>query len=167
VNNAGQLGDSTITSSAMPVAVHGGFTFTEVSAGGSTSCGLTAAGDAYCWGSDLYGVIGSGVALATCELPLNFFDPCALIPRAVAGSHKFAHVSTDDDHACGLTAAGAVWCWGYSENGDGTPTVPALVAGSITFTSITIGGRNCGMATDGMAYCWSGYSAPLRVPGQQ
>jgi len=162
-NGSGQLGDSALDNAGVPQAVRGGITFSQVVAGSGTTCALTAAGDAYCWGSDNYGQLGSGIASPACSSS----NPCSTVPVAVAGGHQFTSLGVDTDHACGLTSAGAVWCWGFDLYGGGAPTVPAAVAGSITFTSIAVNGASCGMATDGFAYCWSKLNAPVRVAGQQ
>jgi hypothetical protein len=52
--------------------------------------------------------------------------------------------------ACGLTEAGATYCWG-----GGYPSYPAREADGFVFTSISTDDRTtCGLATDGTAYCW-------------
>ncbi len=43
-----------------PMAVAGGLTFQSVTAGQDHSCGVTTAGEAYCWGDNRYGVLGDG-----------------------------------------------------------------------------------------------------------
>jgi hypothetical protein len=57
------LGDGTETNSTTPVAVTGGLAFTRLSLGEYHTCGVTAAGAAYCWGQNggLIGVV-SGTA---------------------------------------------------------------------------------------------------------
>jgi alpha-tubulin suppressor-like RCC1 family protein len=63
-NTYGALGDGTTTQRLTPVLVAGGHFFSQVSAGGtqygSHTCGKTAAGVAYCWGSNFYGQLGDG-----------------------------------------------------------------------------------------------------------
>lgn len=167
VNASGQLGDGSLVDESDPVPVHGGIAFAEVSAGEATTCGLTPAGAAFCWGSDRYGSLGSGDAMPSCNPPPFDFNPCSLLPKAVAGAHRFTQVGVAHEHACALDADGAVWCWGFSVNGDGTPTTPTAVAGSVSFRSISVNDNNCGMSTDGFAYCWRRFETPVRVPGQQ
>ena len=59
-NYNGQLGDGTTTSSLTPVAVAGGFSFTQVSAGISHTCGRTPGSVAYCWGRNFTAGFGNG-----------------------------------------------------------------------------------------------------------
>jgi len=60
-NSAGQLGDGTRTNRLSPTPVAGGLTFTNLSGGGSHTCGVaTAAGAAYCWGANATGQLGDG-----------------------------------------------------------------------------------------------------------
>ena len=62
-------------------------------------------------------------------------------------------------HSCGVTAAGAAYCWGDNEEnqlGDGTnadSNVPVAVAGGLTFQSVSAGyEHSCGLTTAGAAY---------------
>ena len=64
---------------------------------------------------------------------------------------------------CGLTDAGAVYCWGglpiaSPDTAFGLDT-PRLLAGGLTFASVMVGSTmGCGIATDARGYCWgSGY----------
>jgi alpha-tubulin suppressor-like RCC1 family protein len=56
----GQLGDGTTVNKSQPTLVNGGFLFQSISAGEVTTCGVTTAGVAYCWGDNEYGQIGTG-----------------------------------------------------------------------------------------------------------
>ena len=61
----GQLGDGVADTLVHPApeAVLGGLALTSVSAGVVHSCGLTAAGVAYCWGDNTYGALGDSTTL--------------------------------------------------------------------------------------------------------
>lgn len=79
-------------------------------------------------------------------------------------SLEFVSVSAGYDHACGVTFAGAAYCWGRNSNGalgNGTTNdafSPVRVAGGLSFTTVTSGGHHgCGLVSSGAAYCW-GYN---------
>jgi alpha-tubulin suppressor-like RCC1 family protein len=60
-NSTGQLGDGTTTSRLSPVTVVGGITnWSQLSAGGLHSLGLTSTGITYGWGNNFQGRIGDG-----------------------------------------------------------------------------------------------------------
>jgi alpha-tubulin suppressor-like RCC1 family protein len=62
-NSSGQLGDGSpgLTVALKPVAVAGGHTFAQLSAGVGHACAKTPAGAGWCWGHDLLGALGDGV----------------------------------------------------------------------------------------------------------
>jgi len=159
-NDQGQLGNGLktvdgLTSIALePSAVWGGLSFTTVSVQYAGGCGLAAGGSAFCWGSpgeptSSGGALGSGRSGPT-------------PPVAIAGGLTFTAVSDADGQACGLTASGAAYCWGWNAFGQlGTGdnadrTQPAPVTGGLTFTAISAGGddHTCGLTTGSVAYCW-------------
>ena len=125
--------------------------FTSVSAGDAHTCGITNEGVAYCWGDNTSGQLGIGMATGLSQPT----------PAPVAGGLVFAAVSAGNRHTCGITTAGAAYCWGYNANGqlgDGTTTdrpSPVAVQGGLTFASISAGFvHSCGLTTTGAAYCW-------------
>jgi len=151
-----------------PVVVTGGLHFAMVSVGIGDACGVTTDSVAYCWGDGTYGQLGDGVSI-----PRDGGHASAS-PVPVVGGLKFATVSAAD-FACGITTAGAAYCWGpniYGElgNGSGGPeacttypcsTTPLAVLGGLTFATVSVGGEwrdtyACGVATSGAAYCWGG-----------
>lgn len=153
-NSSGQLGDGTTAQRLTPELVAGGVSFAAVSASSYSdhTCGLTAAGAAYCWGSNVYGQLGDGTAITR------------LSPALVAGGLSFVTLSAGGFQTCGLTSAGAVYCWGNNSSGglgDGTMTnrrSPVPVTGGVTFAAVSAGnGQTCGLTSAGAAYCW-GYN---------
>ena len=141
-NGHGELGNGSTTNSSTPVAVAGELVFASVSAGAGHNCGVTTAGEAYCWGDNYFGELGNGSTTNS------------NMPVAVAGGLTFASVSADAFRSsCGVTTAGAAYCWGFSHS-----RTPVALAGEITFATVSAGsGHSCGVSTAGVAYCW-GYN---------
>lgn len=133
--------DSTLgTPSTAPVAL---------ATGGGHTCALLRSGDVYCWGSNDFGQIGAGAALASVPSPAR-----------VGGGERFAAVSAGGETTCALTEAGKLFCWGRNPArvlGVAEPfvTAPVAVAPSMSWRSVSVGYSHiCGMALDGVAYCW-------------
>jgi alpha-tubulin suppressor-like RCC1 family protein len=123
--------------------------FTSLATGSDHTCGVVAAGGAYCWGSNTHGQLGDGSTSNRAS------------PSAVAGGLAFQSVAPGALHTCGVTTDGAAYCWGsnaYGQLGDGTTTdrlTPTPVAGSLAFRSVATGdGHSCGLAATGATYCW-------------
>ena len=78
------------------------------------------------------------------------------------GQLTFVAVAAGDDHSCGITADGTVYCWGGNEVGQlgrgfqsRLSEVPEPVSGDHTFVSITSGAFHaCGVNAAGATYCW-------------
>jgi len=81
--------------------------FVSVSAGIAHTCGVTSDGEAFCWGHDLHGQLGTGID-----------GGFANVPTPVAGGDlEFASLSAGGNHTCGVSVAGDAYCWGYGELG--------------------------------------------------
>ena len=156
-NSSGQLGNGNTSSNSAPVAVAnpGSGPWTAISAGYFHTCGVTSAGDAYCWGQNRYGELGNG-SLSDSSIP---------VAVTTSVSVTWASIAVGRYHTCGLTTGGEAYCWGentYSQGalGDGSfasSSVPVAVVNpdAITWASITAGGQHsCGVSTGGEAYCW-------------
>jgi alpha-tubulin suppressor-like RCC1 family protein len=61
----GHLGDGTTEHRLTPTPVAGGLRFTQVSAGGDHTCGITTDGSLYCWGFNWSGQLGSQFGYGT------------------------------------------------------------------------------------------------------
>lgn len=122
-------------------------------------------------------IVGSGTATITASadgadgvVSVSSLDAPLVPSSLVAGGY----------HHCGLTAAGAAYCWGwnlYGQLGDGTTTDatgPVAVSGGHVFASLAGGTlHTCGITMAGEAYCWGwnangqlgdGTHAPRSVP---
>jgi alpha-tubulin suppressor-like RCC1 family protein len=150
-------GSVTITATAegvtATVTVAVALRFTAVSAGRDFTCGITAAGAAYCWGQNKGGSLGNGATG-------NRSKPDRV---AQGASVRFDSVSAGSDHACGLTDTGTILCWGtntFGQLGNGSTTdsptpVSITMPFGTTFEQVKAGASfTCGLTTQGVAFCW-------------
>jgi alpha-tubulin suppressor-like RCC1 family protein len=170
-NYFGQLGAGDTLPHATAVAVTGGLRWTAITVGFWHTCALTEDGTAFCWGENLAGELAASPDTV----------PLSTTPMAIAG-YKFTSLAAGSLYTCGLTARGAVYCWGwnYAGNlGDSTTTnrtAPTPLGQSgLVFKSVFASSANsivlttCGITTSDALYCWGwgGYgqlgnpSAPL------
>jgi alpha-tubulin suppressor-like RCC1 family protein len=144
--------------------------FSQVSAGGTHTCGLTADSLAYCWGRNEVGQLGVGNNTGP-ESCGQFSLPCSTRPIAVLGGLRFRTISAGDTHTCALTAEDRAYCWGDNStgllgNGASTgpepctfdvpcSTRPIAVAGGRRFRQLDAGKfHTCGVNASDRAFCW-------------
>ena len=151
-NEFGQLGDNTQAHHWTPTNVSGlTGNVQAIDVGTEHACALTTAGGVKCWGRNQYGQLGDG----TTTNRLAPVDVVNLTSGAVA-------IAVGDQHACALTSAGAVVCWGSNNNGqlgDGTSinrpsptTVRGLTSG---IRAIGTGDdHSCAISATGALKCW-------------
>jgi len=115
----GQLGHATNTSGDVmcgmtacnpkPTQVMNLPSVTQIAAGYSHYCALTASGAVYCWGSNTSGELGRGTAFGGSS-------PSAQLVPALAGNVK--QISSGLGYlTCALKMDGTVWCWGTNARG--------------------------------------------------
>jgi len=154
-NAFGQLGIGNTTSQSTPQAVQMpvGASFTGLTAGSVTTCGLSSSGSAYCWGQNSQGQLGDGTLTNT-----NTAVAVAL-PIGI----RLSHLVSGGNHSCGITSSRELLCWGYNlygQVGNGNTanqTSPQLVPESnlIRFTSLSLSLRStCALSEAGSSYCW-------------
>jgi alpha-tubulin suppressor-like RCC1 family protein len=169
-NSEGELGSGWVDSvSRTPRAVTGGHHFTSISAGEVLTCGLTAAGKAWCWGMGAGGMLGNGTyGDASCA------EGCSSVPVEVASAIPFASIYAGGGTACALASDGTAYCWGFNNYGElGSPPVdcvgwingtlghsqcspvPVAMQTTLKFKSLSLAlGYACGLALDGSVHCW-------------
>lgn len=143
-----------------PVEVSSELAFARLGAGYHHTCALTAAGDAWCWGWDDYGTLGTAEPVATCGDALDGPLGCSGEPLPVAGGFAFAAVAPSLRHTCALRDDGAAFCWGNSAGTGGDhPSGPAVrpVETELRFTALSASLGDfvtCGLVPGGQAWCW-------------
>jgi GT2 family glycosyltransferase/alpha-tubulin suppressor-like RCC1 family protein len=132
-NIHGELGNSGIEATGLPgsltpspVVRVGGIV--QVDAGAHFTCGSLSNGDTWCWGRGSEGQLAAG------------FPRDHAVPQQIAGLAgpvrgggflSLARLALGTRHACGLTAAGTMFCWGTGPSGElGHP--------EITYTNIPV-----------------------------
>jgi len=161
----GSLGDNSTVNSVNPQPVSGGLKFTSLATGTTYGyvCGVTTNGTPYCWGNASDGELGN-----------NYPYGVDSTPQLVSGGLALDSITAlATPGACGLTAAGAAWCWGANGAGElgndttGTNTgnVPQLVVGNHTFVQIAGGNETtCAVDNAGAAWCWGVVGNPVPTP---
>jgi alpha-tubulin suppressor-like RCC1 family protein len=150
-----------------PIAVQGERVYESVSVGSGHSCALTTDGEAYCWGSNSNGQLGTA-SEPECETSFGVF-PCSPEPLPVGGDLRYSSITAGRNHTCAIALDGSAYCWGAGGSGrlgngasEDSP-VPVPVTGDLTFRSLSSGGSHtCGVTTDDVVYCW-GSNADLQL----
>ncbi|MGA2450582.1 MAG: hypothetical protein ABTD50_18095 [Polyangiaceae bacterium] len=129
-----------------------------ISRGFFTTCAVSQAGDAKCWGVGTSGELGNGLATNS------------LVPVGVSGlvHHAIDVSAPQNGTSCGVTANGGAVCWGRNDFGglgNGT-TIPSLTPVPVTglssgVTAVSVGGDSegdqsfaCAITAGGAAMCW-------------
>lgn len=124
-NRYGNLGIGSTTRSLTPTAVAGAPTFATIRASKANnillhSCAVATDGTGYCWGANQDGKLGIGPGLPICDAaspnPI-FRQPCALIPRPIETTLRFAAIELGNPYSCGITSQHRAYCWGSNING--------------------------------------------------
>jgi hypothetical protein len=103
------MGDQ-VPCSAIPLAVAGGHTYVQLSAGERSTCGIAVSATVYCWGSNEFGQLGTLDPTTLCDAGSS----CSLtpLPLQLPGNPSIIDVSVGQRHACAVTSTGAIYCWG-------------------------------------------------------
>lgn len=134
-----------------PLPVSTGARFSLLGLDQNHSCGLTAEGEAYCWGFGLGGQLGDGLRVNS------------QTPVKVATTERFRAISQGRAafNTCAITTAGQVYCWGIGadgQNGNGGRDValtPIPIASSVRMKDVGMGqGFGCALSENGEIFCW-------------
>jgi YD repeat-containing protein len=157
-NSSGELGDETMTLSALPVSVvmPSGITFTGVAGGSYHSVAIDSTGQAWTWGDNEEDELGNGTTTSSLT-PVVVDTP---------NGTGFAAVSAGAGYSLALDSNGNAWAWGYNGNGqlgNGTAndsSIPVRVSMPAGVTFIAIAAHfyhSLALETNGNAWAW-GYN---------
>jgi alpha-tubulin suppressor-like RCC1 family protein len=181
-NLARQLGTAGDVAGMIPSPVPGR-RFASLAAGATSAatsfvshtCGVQADGEAYCWGGDETGQLGTGgTASASCHAGAGWDVPCTATPTRVTGTQTWRQLAAGGSHTCGITTGGTAYCWGSNANGqlgniepdmacpveNGARSIrctrtPMLVYGGHSFTRVVAGTDfTCALTPAGKTWCW-------------
>lgn len=178
-NGVGQLGDgATLSLEAsppaprVPVQAVGPAQVTDVAAGLTHTCALTASGEVSCWGANDQGQLGDG----TPTLPLEEDGRRARGPSgrstagAVVGLPPGVRALSAANRTCAVTSEGAVLCWGPAEPGvrsEETATEDGAAASSSTPVEVVAPSAGAAAVSIGYSHgCVESDAAPLRCWGE-
>jgi prepilin-type N-terminal cleavage/methylation domain-containing protein len=125
----------------------------------NTTCAVTVAGAAYCWGIGTSGQLGDGASSSSSV-------PVAVSTAGVLSGKSLKQLTMMSNSVCGLATDGAAYCWGVGTAGQlgnsvsSNSPVPVAVSTSgvlsgKAITKITSGnGSICVIASDSKGYCW-------------
>ena len=130
-------GDATVDS-AIPVPPAAS---TVIAAGVGFGCRIDSSGNVDCWGNNTYGQAG-GTPSST---PV-------VHPTAVAGVTGAVAIALGDYHACAVTSAGTVYCWGLN------------IANQLGHTSASMGDVICPGTASGQTLTCNGTPTLVSVP---
>lgn len=84
--------------------------FVQIEKGGGHVCGLTQSGDVYCAGKN-----GSAQAGPVLDFSFTTSTRYTFEWQQIPAAASFVQITAGEDHTCGLTAEGQVYCWGLNE----------------------------------------------------
>ena len=164
---SGQLGNSSIVSSSVPVAVSttgvlSGKTVKSLVAGFAHTCALASDSKVYCWGYGTFGQLGNGSTA-------NSSVPVAVSTTGVLSGKTVKTLENDynsGDANCVIASDDKPYCWGINSFGilgNGTTTnssVPVAVSTTGVLSGKTVKSLDvdretaCAIASDDNLYCW-------------
>jgi len=141
-----------LTTRGIPRTIADTSTFTKLSVGYDSACGITAAGVLKCWGDNTAGALGDGTSTFRST------------PIVIDSGTSYSFISISGMGSCGITTAGVLKCWGsnsYGQVGDGTTTTrttPVVIDSGTSYISVAqSGSTTCGVTSAGELKCW-GYN---------
>ncbi len=146
--------------------VAGRMDFRRVVAQDGWMCGLSTAGQAFCWGmrSTKVYYTRDGTPPGGCRQ-----YACATAPVPVGGALRFRDISGHHQQVCGLTARGEAYCWAptrgeLSSTDPWADYTPVRLQPDLRFSALAgnveFGSGSCGITIAGALYCWGRVNEP-------
>jgi alpha-tubulin suppressor-like RCC1 family protein/competence protein ComGC len=134
--------------------------WTQLSLGGTFTCGIGNDANAYCWGANGSGQLGGGTTG-------DSYSPVAIAKDDVLLGKTIKSLAVGGtNHVCAIASDNLAYCWGAGTNGrlgTGSSSSSATPA-SVSTTGVLSGktmkalssGNNstCAIASDNLGYCW-------------
>ena len=174
-NGAGQVDDRSVLPQRVGEPLRQ-VPLSQIVTRGPKTCGLTAAGEVYCWGGNTVFELGTSTPIPG---PCYGGHSCSATPLRVRTTERFTQLTASQFATCGLTANQRTLCWGldfqnlFGAKAGSVPPCPASgtsdgcsaspVAGPTGFVTLS-GSRSttCGITSAGIAYCWGGNESGQR-----
>ncbi|MEA2745872.1 MAG: hypothetical protein QOI41_15 [Myxococcales bacterium] len=164
-------GDAAGGTDAAPTATDGGADapvdgaatsrqFVSAATSDGFACASAKDGTTWCWGANTFGGLGDA-------------NLCLFRARgarlATTASPAFVSLAAGSSHMCGVTADGAVWCWGLNSYGQlghdpskdpmctggfRCSSTPQQVLGLVASAVVGLDLATCALAKSGDVYCW-------------
>lgn len=115
-NTQGQLGINSTTPTHIPTLVQGALAGKSVASSVATysaRCALTTEGRAYCWGSNVLGLLGD----ESIGTGVNVLEPVEVKVPSKYSSVKLMSLSVGTYVVCGVSDQQRIYCWGYGGYG--------------------------------------------------
>ena len=155
-------GDANGRLTPTPVATPGGIKFSQVEAGNFATCGVAISGQAFCWGRNDLGQLGSKGAVA------GHLGDFTLLPVPVDGASATKQIVTAGPKTCFLQQTGRAFCSGNNSVMElGTTTqercygdkpcssTPVPVNTEQLFTTLAASQfATCGLTSSHETWCW-------------
>ena len=160
----GRLGLGDETGHLVPVRVPfpGGIRFKQIEAGANATCAVALSGQAYCWGRNDLGQLGSSSAAG------GDLGDRSLVPVPVDAASSTKQVVTKGPRSCILTTEGRALCFGNNTVGElgvsqaqicygqkPCSRTPVAVETNATFVSLSTSTfATCGLTAEKSMLCW-------------
>lgn len=142
----------------------------QLEAGLAATCARVASGEVYCWGSNVFGQVGTSDEASLIPhihyvtIPGDPHDRFAPRPIRVQGLPKARQLSVGATHVCAVGEDGRAYCWGANQSGQlgdgtkerqGTPVLMRDIAGAVDVAASAFGpeGNTCVLLETGRVRC--------------